>query len=229
MRAHNWIGTVMLGAATLIVVTTAAARAEEGATFAALNKAYERETEARACYLECARVADEEGLPRVGCLFRAVASAESVHAASHAWVIEKQGGRPPAWSGAIQTADTERNLETACALEHAEHELVYRRFLEYARTECDYDALASFLYASSAERSHEQLFQAALDTLRDRRMRQTLVTASLEMWVLPDPDDCGPAQDYRLCMGCGYMCTRPAKRCPNCGFNCSHTVVHACR
>ena len=218
MRCH-FMGVALVGAAAALAVATGAALAEEGMTYAALQIAYGREQNSRADYLAFADEADLEGQVAAACVFRAVAMAESVHAAREAVAIEQMGGEPAWHREATDVGETSENLSRAIESEHREYSVVYPQFASYAREECLYDALAAINYACSAERTHEQAFARALAELNKAREALHPLIASLGVADYGDPDSPGITveQTCYVCSGDGSIWTHPMKRCPNCG------------
>lgn len=107
------------------------------------------ESQASQKYLAFADVADAEGYPNVGRLFRAVAFAESTHARNHLSVL-----------GAIgSTAD---NLKAAWGGETFEIEEMYAAYDVVARMQGNEAARTSIRYALSAEKDHQQIYDSTL-------------------------------------------------------------------
>jgi rubrerythrin len=216
-------GMVCLSVATLLVAAPRPDSAEEGATFAAMQIAYAREVNARTQYLAFARRADLEARPMVAYLFRAVACAESVHAANHALAIERLEGTPRSRPKDFTVAETAENLRTSIELELLERNGVYPRFADYATAECLYEPLASITYARGGEATHERLFRIALGTLEaDQETLEQLPLASRVPVVLPIPPEL--TIRYFVCFGDGSVFTHPVGRCPNCGAR-GHSIV----
>jgi rubrerythrin len=213
-----FMGYVLMGAAAL-AMAAGPVRAEEGMTFAALQIAYGRELNSRADYLAFADQADREGHVAAACVFRAVAFAESVHAARQAVVIEQMGGQPVWHREATEVGETAQNLSRAMENEHREYSAVYPQFARYARAECLYAALAVMNYACAAERTHERAFAHALARVYKAREVAPPVTACLVVAAYGEPDTPATAagETCYVCSGDGSVWPRPMKHCPNCG------------
>jgi len=211
------IGTIALAALVLTAAGARVAAVEEGATLAALKLAHEREVNAQWHYLAFASGARREGHPDIARLFTAIACAEEIHAANHRAQLERLGGVPAPRIESVVVRGTAENLARAAELERAEHAAVYRAFADFARRECDYEALASFNYARDAEGTHGAMFARALERLRERTARPRLLAS---LFPVADP---GPAfTAIYVCRGCGSAFPAvPARSCPNCGTACA--------
>jgi rubrerythrin len=211
----------------LLVAAARSVRAEEGGTFAAMQAAYSMEMNAQTRYLAFATRADFEAQPTIACLFRAVACAESVHAANHARAIEQLQGTPKYSPAGFVVRETGENLKTAIATELQERSFIYPRFAAYARSECLYDALASYNYAKGAEATHERMFRMALAKMEiDTQVDRGIILASFT----PSVPVIGQQWSTRcfVCLGDGSLFTQPLKRCPNCGTGAGLIVEHSC-
>jgi rubrerythrin len=119
-----------------------------------LADAFSGESQANRKYLAFAQKADKEGYPQVAKLFRAVASAETIHAHSHL-----------AEMGVIKK--TAENLKTAFEGEVYEFSDMYPGFIEEAVKEGNKKAERTFSMANEAEKTHAKLFKEALENLED--------------------------------------------------------------
>ncbi len=147
-----------------------------------LSTAFAGESQANRRYLAFAKKADEEGYSQAAKLFRAAAHAETVHALNHL----------KAWGEVRSTAE---NLQAAVRGEHYEAVSMYPPFVLEAEGEGHRTAQRSFQYALEAEKVHEALYQAALDTLG--KSTET--------------------GDYYVCPICGYThLGTPPEKCPVC-------------
>jgi rubrerythrin len=118
-----------------------------------LKAAFSGESQANRRYLVFAKKAEDEGLPQVARLFRAVAAAESVHAQNH---LRAMGG--------INT--TAENLEVARGGENYEIESMYPEFIQDAEAEGEKKALTSFKWAWEVEKEHAVFFGEAIQALK---------------------------------------------------------------
>lgn len=212
-----------LAALTAIVAPLASAPAWglEGQGYAAMQVAYGREVTAQASYLAFAKQADQEGRPSVACLFRAVARAESVHAARHALAIEQLGGRAAVVADPFTVGTTRENLEVAILTEQKERVAIYPRLADFARVECLYDALSALNDARSAEATHEAAFRWALWAVNSAAWPDGSAEGS-PLASPMRPDD----RSAYICLGDGSVFLRPVKSCPNCGTGGSLIVRH---
>jgi rubrerythrin len=170
--------------------------AQESATLANLQTAYNGETNAHARYLAFAKEADEEGYAPAASLFRAAARAEEVHAKNHAEVIRGLGAEPKATVEAVIVKSTRDNLGTAIKGEIYERDEMYPAFLHQARLERNQPAGRTFHLAQKAETEHAALFTQALQELE--RLR-------------------GEAIVYYVCPVCGFTSAKAdGSRCPVC-------------
>lgn len=133
-----------------------------------LHSAYGGESMAHMRYLIWADVADKEGFPNVGRLFRAIAYAESVHAGNH---FKEIGGTEPADAtvtagGVFGYGKTAENLQGAINGELHEVEQMYPVYLNAAEFQSESGAKRSFHFALEAEKIHADLFQKALDAVK---------------------------------------------------------------
>ena len=214
MRATSIIGL----AALVATLATVGVGAEEGATYAALQVAFQRELDARLCYLSFAARAEREGRQATACLFRAIATAESIHAIRFRMLIEQSGG-VARWRPRKPVVGTTRdNLRAAIGAERRENLAVYPRFADYARPEFLYEPLAWFNYVRGAEATHARMFSAALE-----RLEASGPDLPLTILVTAGPLATAPAsappethRDCHLCLDDGSAFAAPVKRCPNC-------------
>lgn len=216
MRTTNF-GIIALAALVFAASGARVAAAEEGATLAALKLAHEREVNAQWHYLAFASCARREGHPEIARLFTAIAFAEEIHAASHRAQIERLGDVPAPRIESVVVHGTAENLARAIELERVERTAVYPAFADFARKECDYEALASFNYARDAEGTHAAMFTRALERLHERTARPRLLAS---LFPVADPAPAGPVA--LVCRGCGSVFPSvPARSCPNCGTACA--------
>lgn len=227
MRTTNRILVVALVALAFTVIGAPRAAAEDGATLAALELAWNRELNAQLHYTAFAAAAGREGHARIANLFCAVARAEEIHAASHLFQIERLDGVARRRIESVVVRSTAENLARAIELEKQEWADVYPVFADRARREHKYDALAAFNWARSAEKTHADIFGAALEDLR-RNAPGSRFLVSLSPVALPDrPVAVGPVA--LICPGCGSAYPAPPGRsCGNCGTSCSKLLEPDC-
>jgi rubrerythrin len=111
------------------------------------------ESQASQKYLAFAAVADGEGYPNVGRLFRAVAYAESMHARNHLAVL-----------GAI--GDTVANLGTGHSGETFEIDEMYPAYRAVAKMQENKEADTSYRYALRAEEDHQKIYSATRESVK---------------------------------------------------------------
>ena len=150
-----------------------------------LQEAFSGESQANRKYLAFAKKADQEKLPQIARLFRAAAEAETIHAHAH---LRNMGG----------IGSTLENLKVAIAGEGYEYQTMYPEFLAVAEQEGEKAAAKYFSYASEAEKTHYELYRAAL---------QALETGA-------DMTD----RSIYVCSVCGHtIYDKAPDRCPICG------------
>jgi rubrerythrin len=149
-----------------------------------LKAAFAGESQANRMYLAFARKAEEEGLTQIAKLFKAAAEAETVHAMNH---LQAMG----------QVKSTAENLSTAVSGETYEFKKMYPEFIAEARSDGNKQALVSFDYANRVEQIHANLYQKAIEAVKNK---QDL-----------------PKADMYVCPVCGntFEGTTP-ERCPIC-------------
>lgn len=127
-----------------------------------LRSAYGGESMAHMRYLIWGDIADEEGMPNIGRLFRAIAYAEWAHADNHFKVLGKEVGDYSVTAGAVfGVGKTHENLQGAINGELHEVEQMYPVYLETARFQNEKGAEKAFHYALEAEKIHAELFAKA--------------------------------------------------------------------
>ncbi|HEY7714894.1 MAG TPA: rubrerythrin family protein [Candidatus Binatia bacterium] len=126
-----------------------------------LKHAFAGESQANRRYLYFARVADIEGYPDVGGLFRDTSEAETGHAFGHLDFLKEVGD--PCTGVPIGT--TAKNLKSAVEGETYEYTEMYPGFAKTAREEGLSELAEWFETLAKAEKSHAGRFAKGLDTL----------------------------------------------------------------
>ncbi|MBF8983717.1 rubrerythrin family protein [Lutibacter sp. B2] len=133
-----------------------------------LRSAYGGESMAHMRYLIWGDVAEKEGMPNIGRLFRAIAYAEWAHADNHFRQLGEQKGDHTVPAGAVfGIGKTEENLQGAIDGELHEVEQMYPVYLEAARFQKEKAAERAFHYALEAEKIHVTLFQEAQQAAKE--------------------------------------------------------------
>jgi rubrerythrin len=101
--------------------------------------------------LAYAEKADEEDVPQIALLFRAVAEAERVHATRHLNLIKD-----------LMVKDTDTNLENSFQREKTISETEYPEFVRQAEEEGEQLAAMTFSQARDAEGFHAKLYERAI-------------------------------------------------------------------
>lgn len=132
-----------------------------------LRSAYGGESMAHMRYLIWGDIADKEGMPNTGRLFRAIAYAEWAHADNHFRELGEQKGDYTVPAGAVfGVGKTAENLQGAIDGELHEVKQMYPVYLETARFQSEKGAERAFHYALEAEKIHAELFQKAQDAAK---------------------------------------------------------------
>src|SRR4051795_2255451 len=130
-------------------------------SFDNLKSAFAGESQANRRYLYFARVADIEGYPDVGGLFRDTSEAETGHAFGHLDFL-KEAGAP---CTGVPIGSTEQNLKSAIEGETYEFTEMYPGFAKTARGE-GFDEIAEWLETlARAEKGHAGRFSQGLESL----------------------------------------------------------------
>lgn len=126
-----------------------------------LKHAFAGESQANRRYLYFARVADIEGYPDIGGLFRDTSEAETGHAFGHLDFLKEVGD--PCTNVPIGT--TAKNLKSAVEGETYEYTEMYPGFAKTARDEGLSELAEWFETLAKAEKSHAGRFAKGLDGL----------------------------------------------------------------
>jgi rubrerythrin len=128
-----------------------------------LKHAFAGESQANRRYLYFARVADIEGYPEIGGLFRDTSEAETGHAFGHMDFL-KPAGDP---ATGVQFGSTRDNLKSAIESETYEYTQMYPGMAKTAREEGFAEIAEWFETLAKAERSHAGRFTQGLEGLRE--------------------------------------------------------------
>ncbi len=101
--------------------------------------------------LAYAKKAEEEEVPQVALLFRAIAEAERVHATRHLDLAKD-----------LVVKDTDSNLEASFQREKTVSEVDYPDFIKDAQDEGENEAATAFTLARDAEVYHAKLYERAI-------------------------------------------------------------------
>ncbi|MGE5304322.1 MAG: rubrerythrin family protein [Alphaproteobacteria bacterium] len=126
-----------------------------------LKSAFAGESQANRRYLYFARVADIEGYPDVGGLFRDTSEAETGHAFGHLDFLKEVGD--PCTGTPI--GSTEKNLKSAIEGETYEYTEMYPGFAKTARSEGLSELAEWFETLAKAEKSHAGRFTKGLEKI----------------------------------------------------------------
>ena len=126
-----------------------------------LKEAFAGEAQANRRYLYFARIADIEGYPDIGGLFRDTSEAETGHAFGHLDFL-KEVGDP---CTGVPIGSTEKNLKSAIEGETYEYTEMYPGFAKTARDEGFLELAEWFETLAKAEKSHAGRFSKGFDGL----------------------------------------------------------------
>lgn len=133
-----------------------------------LRSAYGGESMAHMRYLVWAEKAENEGLPNVARLFRAVSHAEWVHAKGHFRVLGGGIADQAVTAGAVfGLKTTAENLEGAAMGEDHEVDQMYPAYIAAADAQKETEAVRAFSFALAAEKQHAELFRRARASVID--------------------------------------------------------------
>ena len=171
-----------------------------------LLNAFNLESNTSARYTSFALKADEEGLLKIGSLFRAVARAEHIHAANQAGIIHRMSGTPKFHVAPLEVQSTAENLKAAIAGETHEVDVMYPAYLEEAAVQGLHKARRTFRTIIEAERDHARLFANALEHLQRNEGKDAA--------MLSHPGV------YYVCPECGFTATKTLlDLCPVCNHS----------
>lgn len=114
-------------------------------------KAFIGEAKAYFRLLAYAEKAEEEEVPQIALLFRAIADAERIHAIRHLRLAKD-----------ILVEDTDANLRKSFQREKSISEIDYPNFIKDAEDEREKSAAITFSHARDAESFHAKLYERAI-------------------------------------------------------------------
>ena len=135
-----------------------------------LKEAFAGESQANRRYLYFARVADIEGYPDMGGLFRDTAEAETGHAFGHLDFL-KEVGDPVT---EVPIGKTEQNLKSAVEGETYEYTQMYPGMAKTAREEGFAELAEWFETLAKAEKSHAGRFAKGLQAIAGREPAEAI-------------------------------------------------------
>jgi rubrerythrin len=125
------------------------------AAFVGEAKAYQR-------LLMFAKKAEQEELPQIAHLFRAVAASEGIHSRRHFAMLES-------------VSDTQTNLERAFQIENAVNGVYYPAMFREAEEDGEENVAVAFSQIRDVEAHHAELYKRALDDLIAQRSTEYYV------------------------------------------------------
>jgi len=173
-------------------------------TIAAIDYAFQRETDAQRRYVDFAGVANQEGYKGIAYMFAAFAASEGVHARNFKGLVTRLGGQANAAPTTIKRGTTKQNLIAAVEDEIDSIDGLYPRTLERIQPEGNGEATRLVRFAWESERQHRDLIQ------KIRRYSPTL----FEQVAKAIDEKTGL---YSVCQTCGSTLTKvPTPNCPVC-------------
>lgn len=144
-----------------------------------LRSAFGGESQAHMRYRAWGDVADKDGFPNVGRLFRAISYAEEIHAKGHFKALKNEKGDFSVTSTAgFGIGSTAENLEAARGGEIFEVEQMYPAYIAVAEMQEEKAALSAMRFAIEAEKVHADLFtkaKEAVDSGKDLEAEKVLL------------------------------------------------------
>lgn len=138
-----------------------------------LRSAYGGESMAHMRYLIWGTLAEKEGYPNIGKLFKAIAYAEQVHAQNHFGEMKDLKSDHTVAAGAVFGIGTiVENLQGAINGEIHEINQMYPVYLETAEFQSEKGAKRSFHFALEAEKIHAKLFTDAQSMAKEGKDTQ---------------------------------------------------------
>jgi len=135
-----------------------------------LKAAFAGESQANRRYMYFARVADIEGYPEIGGLFRDTAEAETGHAFGHLDFLKQDVGDPVT---GVPIGITEKNLRSAIEGETYEYTEMYPGMAKSAREEGFAELGEWFETLAKAEKSHAGRFTKGLQRIAGKEPADT--------------------------------------------------------
>ena len=133
-----------------------------------LRSAYGGESMAHMRYIAWGSLAEKEGFPNIGKLFKAISYAEQVHATNHFRELNTQQGDYTVAAGAVfGIGSLVDNLQGAINGELHEVQQMYPVYLQTAQFQDEKGAQRSFHFALEAEKIHARLFKEAQDSAKE--------------------------------------------------------------
>ena len=165
-----------------------------------LRNAHGGESMAHRRYEIWADKAWQEGYPNIARLFHSISFAETIHAKNHFEALKDQFGEAPSNAMAVfGLGNTSQNLQGGIMGETFEIDEMYPTYLETARFQGEREAERSFNYALQAEKTHQEMF---------RNARETLIATQKDITLAP----------VGVCTVCGWTHEGDLpEKCPICG------------
>lgn len=165
-----------------------------------LRNAHGGESMAHMRYQLWGDIARQEGYINISRLFKAISSAETIHASNHFQELRNEARDSLCTSMAVfGIGSTSQNLQGGINGETYEITEMYPTYLETAKFQGERGAERSFNYALQAEQTHAALFQKAKNAIDSSQSDVVL----------------GPIQ---ICQVCGWTYEGEIPdRCPICG------------
>lgn len=145
--------------------------AEKAKTIDNLQAAYKGEVTAKAKYIAYAQKAEQEGFPQIASLYRAVSSAEYIHAGNHQAVLAESKVVVPTIKPEFTVKTTKENLVGDIKGEAYEATSMYPSFIKSAENAGNQIGIVSLTYAMKTEKKHNLMYTTALYALENNNLK----------------------------------------------------------
>ena len=132
-----------------------------------MQTAFKSETITSAKYAAYSIKAEKEGYHQIALLFKAVSTAENIHANNHKALLEQSGVAVPIIKPVFTIHNTRENLKDAIAGEKYEIKKSYPEFLKEAIQTDNQLAMTSLTYTYKTEKRHKLFYKAELAALEN--------------------------------------------------------------
>jgi rubrerythrin len=169
-----------------------------------MQAAYKGEITATAKYAAYSKKAEQEGYHQIALLYKAVSTAENIHASNHKAVLQESGAPILVIKPEYKVKSTKENLEDDINGEAYEATTMYPEFLKTANEADNQLALISLNYARKTEEKHKVMYETALTALQNN----TEKTLPAVFHLCPT---CGNTYELKAPERCGFCMTKGEK------------------
>lgn len=136
-----------------------------------MQTAYQGELNAKVKYMAYAQKAEQEGLPQIASLYRAVSAAEHIHAGNHQAVLAESKVVVPTIKPEFTVKTTKENLAGDIKGEAYEATSMYPAFIKSAENADNQIGIVSLTYAMKTEKKHNLMYATALNALENNSVK----------------------------------------------------------